>query len=92
VDFKASLDWGALSRPTLDTLLVKSAQDQSFMDGEAEAVYLLIKKITIATIIRYMNSGLVYVFIFASTQPNELREIQLFHPSLILSRFLSMIT
>jgi tRNA(His) 5'-end guanylyltransferase len=73
-------------------ILFESAQDQYFMDCEAECAYLLIKKMTTATIIRYTNSGLVYVFMFASTQPNELREIQLFHPSLILSRFLSMIT
>jgi len=61
------------------------------MDCEAASAYLLIKKITTATMTRYTNSGLVYSFIWASTQHNELWEIQLFHLSLILSRFSSMI-
>jgi len=67
--------------------LFQSAQNQCFMDCEAESAYLLSKKITTATMTRYTNSGLVYVFILASTQHNELREVQLFHHSLILSQY-----
>ena len=65
---------------------------RNFMDCEAESAYLLIKKITTATMTRYTNSGLVYSFILASTQDNELWTVQLFHVSLILSQFSSMIS
>lgn len=54
------------------------------LTSEAGSAYLLSKKITTATMTRYTNSGLVYVFILASTQHNELHEVQLFHLSLIL--------
>jgi hypothetical protein len=57
------------------------------LNYKTEAAYLLIKKTTTATMTRYMNSGLVYIFIFASTKHNDLSEIQLFHLSLILSQF-----
>lgn len=58
---------------------------RSILHGlRAESAYRLIKKMTTATMTRYTNSGLVYSFILASTQHNELRGLRLFHLSLIL--------